>query len=91
MTSTAGQEQSGTIPPGETPDGAPAAPGEPGSSSLHGGARHQIADRVFRSLAVGSGFLITLVIALIAIFLLAQAIPSLAKNTANFFTYTGPW
>ena len=89
MTST-GQEQSGIIPPGETPDGVP-TPDEPGSSGLHGGARHQIADRVFRSLAVGSGFLITLVIALIAIFLLAQAIPSLAKNTANFFTYTGPW
>ena len=90
MTST-GQEQSGTIPPGETPDGAPTPADEPGSSGLQGGAHHQIADRVFRSLAVGSGFLITLVIALIAAFLLAQAIPSLAKNTANFFTYTGPW
>ncbi len=43
-------------------------------------------DRVFRGLASGAGFLIVAMIAAIAIFLLMQAIPSLAKNEANFLT-----
>ncbi len=66
------------------PDGA--APG-----GLDTAARHRVADQVFRTLAVGSGFVVSLVIGLIALFLLAQAAPSLAKNEENFFTYTGDW
>ncbi|WOC12886.1 Phosphate transport system permease protein PstC 2 [Gordonia sp. MP11Mi] len=48
-------------------------------------------DRVMRSLSTGSGLLVSVVIGLIAIFLLIQAVPALAENTANFFTYQGPW
>lgn len=46
---------------------------------------------VFRRLATGSGILVTLVIALIAAFLIIQAAPSLIDNKANFFTYQGRW
>ncbi|MEO9327912.1 phosphate ABC transporter permease subunit PstC [Gordonia sp. B21] len=68
-----------------------ASPDGPDPGGLNTGARHRIADQVFRTLSVGSGFLVSVVIGLIAIFLLAQAIPSLAKNEENFFTYTGEW
>ena len=44
-----------------------------------------------RSLATGSGLLVSVVIGLIAIFLLIQAVPALADNTANFFTYQDTW
>ncbi len=70
--------------PGESPDGK-------GSAGLQVGARHRIADRVFRTLSVGSGLLVSVVIGLIAVFLLAQAVPSLLDNEENFFTYTGDW
>ncbi|MCR8895771.1 phosphate ABC transporter permease subunit PstC [Gordonia sp. GONU] len=77
-------DSDGTSLPGSSPDGAT-------PSNLHSAARHRVADQVFRNLAVGSGFVVSLVIGLIALFLLAQAIPSLAKNEENFFTYTGDW
>ncbi|ATD72104.1 MULTISPECIES: phosphate ABC transporter permease subunit PstC [Gordonia] len=77
-------DSDGTSLPESSPDGAT-------PSNLHSGARHRVADQVFRNLAVGSGFVVSLVIGLIALFLLAQAIPSLAKNEENFFTYTGDW
>lgn len=44
-----------------------------------------------RTLSTGAGLLVSVVIGLIAIFLLIQAIPALAENTANFFTFQGPW
>ncbi|MCZ4537769.1 phosphate ABC transporter permease subunit PstC [Gordonia terrae] len=84
-------KEGGTTPPdtGEfRPTGS--SPDQP-ESSLHSAAHHRVADRVFRTLAVGSGFVVSIVIGLIALFLLAQAIPSLAKNEENFFTYTGQW
>ncbi|MGB6243348.1 phosphate ABC transporter permease subunit PstC [Gordonia sp. (in: high G+C Gram-positive bacteria)] len=56
-----------------------------------GSAVSRVGDRVMRSLATGSGLLVSVVIGLIALFLLIQAIPALAKNSANFFTYTGSW
>ncbi|WP_238526483.1 phosphate ABC transporter permease subunit PstC [Gordonia neofelifaecis] len=56
-----------------------------------GSAVGRFGDRVMSSLATGSGLLVSIVIGLIALFLLIQAVPALAKNTANFFTYTGPW
>lgn len=51
----------------------------------------RIGDRVMSTLAVGSGLLVSGAIALIAVFLLISAVPSLLKNTENFFTYTGTW
>lgn len=44
------------------------------------------ADRVFKMLASAAGSTIVLAIALIALFLLVRAIPSLLANHANFFT-----
>lgn len=43
-------------------------------------------DRLFKSVAVAAGLTIVIAIALIAIFLLVQAVPSLRENHANFFT-----
>jgi len=41
-------------------------------------------DRIFKALTVGSGVFVVVMIALIGIFLLIQAIPSLTENKANF-------
>ncbi|HEU5474134.1 MAG TPA: phosphate ABC transporter permease subunit PstC [Actinophytocola sp.] len=43
-------------------------------------------DAVFRTLAVGSGLAVVVAIFLIGLFLLIQAVPSLAANEANFLT-----
>ena len=43
-------------------------------------------DRLFKSLAAAAGLTIVIAIALIAIFLLVRAVPSLRANHANFFT-----
>lgn len=48
----------------------------------------QLGDRIFKALAVAAGSTIVIAIALIAIFLLIRAIPSLGANHANFFTST---
>ncbi|MCF8603072.1 phosphate ABC transporter permease subunit PstC [Gordonia sp. HY442] len=70
----------------------PAPPsGRRGSSRLTGSAVSRTGDRVMRTLSTGAGLLVSVVIGLIAIFLLIQAIPALAENTANFFTFQGPW
>ncbi|MCF8568906.1 phosphate ABC transporter permease subunit PstC [Gordonia sp. HY002] len=70
----------------------PAPPsGRRGSSRQTGSAVSRTGDRVMRTLSTGSGLLVSVVIGLIAIFLLIQAIPALAENTANFFTFQGPW
>jgi phosphate transport system permease protein len=45
-----------------------------------------LGERIFRSLAVGSGVVIVASIALIALFLLIRAVPSLLENNANFLT-----
>lgn len=73
-------------------DGTPSASsgGQP-PSKLTGSAVSRLGDVVFRRLATGSGILVTLVIALIAAFLIIQAAPSLIDNKANFFTYQGRW
>jgi phosphate transport system permease protein len=42
-------------------------------------------DQVFRGIATGSGLVIVIAIAMIGMFLLIKAIPSLAANKANFF------
>jgi phosphate transport system permease protein len=43
-------------------------------------------DRIFRSLAVGSGVLIVVLIAAIGLFLIAQAIPALGADNESFLT-----
>ncbi|MBH0780590.1 phosphate ABC transporter permease subunit PstC [Nocardia bovistercoris] len=48
----------------------------------------QRAETIFRSLAVASGAIIVASIALIALFLLIRAVPSLRADNANFFTST---
>ena len=55
------------------------------------GAKVRLGDRVFRSLAEGSGILIVVIIAAIGGFLLWRAIPALARNEQNFFLYSGNW
>jgi phosphate transport system permease protein len=46
---------------------------------------------LFRGLSEGSGVLIVVLIAAIGLFLLWRAIPALARNKENFFTYGGNW
>ncbi|WP_109525249.1 MULTISPECIES: phosphate ABC transporter permease subunit PstC [Nocardia] len=48
----------------------------------------QRAETIFRSLAVAAGAIIVASIALIALFLLIRAVPSLRADTVNFFTST---
>ncbi|MGA8547092.1 MAG: phosphate ABC transporter permease subunit PstC [Mycobacterium sp.] len=48
-------------------------------------------DQLFRGLSTGSGVLIVVLIAAIAVFLLMRAIPALARNQENFLTYGGNW
>lgn len=56
-----------------------------------GSARARAGDRIFRSLAEGSGVLVIALIAAIGIFLVWRAVPALGRNDANFFTYGGNW
>lgn len=68
------------------------APTDPDESLIKSnGSAVRLGDRIFRTLSVGSGIFISAMIGLIALFLIIQAVPSLLDNTANFFTYTGPW
>ncbi|WP_186349740.1 phosphate ABC transporter permease subunit PstC [Gordonia spumicola] len=72
--------------------GQPVPPsGREGTATPSGSAVSRNGDRVMRTLATGSGLLVSIVIGLIALFLLLQAIPALAKNTENFFTFDGAW
>jgi phosphate transport system permease protein len=64
---------------------------EPISTDPSKGAKVRLGDKIFRSLAEGSGILIVVLIAAIAVFLLWRAIPALARNQENFFTYGGNW
>jgi phosphate transport system permease protein len=50
------------------------------------GSSRRIGDRIFAGLSVGSGVIVVGLIAAVAIFLLLQAIPALAKDHANFLT-----
>jgi phosphate transport system permease protein len=56
-----------------------------------GSPKVRLGDRVFRGLAEGSGVSIIVLIGAIGAFLLWRAIPALANNTKNFFTYGGLW
>ena len=50
--------------------------------------RRRVGDSVFERLSTASGLVIVIAIVLIAVFLLAKAIPSLAANQVNFLTST---
>jgi phosphate transport system permease protein len=56
------------------------------SGDLAGSSSGRRGDRLFSGLSIGSGALVVAVIAAIAVFLLAQAVPSLLDNKANFLT-----
>lgn len=58
---------------------------------LRGSGKPSRGDRMFRSLSEGSGVLIVVLIAAIGLFLLMRAVPALARNQVNFFTYGGNW
>lgn len=55
------------------------------------GSKVRLGDRIFRLLAEGSGVLIVALIAAIGVFLLWRAVPALARNKENFFTFGGNW
>ncbi|MBS4727554.1 phosphate ABC transporter permease subunit PstC [Mycobacterium sp. SM1] len=63
----------------------------PAPLSPWGKAKPPLGDRIFRVLAVGSGVLIVVLIGAIGVFLLWRAIPALARNEENFFSYGGNW
>ncbi len=56
-----------------------------------GNTTARLADRLFRALSVGSGVFIVTLIAAIGGFLLWRAIPALARDKENFFSYGGNW
>jgi phosphate transport system permease protein len=58
---------------------------------LWGSAKPSRGERMFRGLSEGSGVLIVVLIAAIGLFLLMRAVPALARNQENFFTYAGNW
>ncbi|MEP7036212.1 MAG: phosphate ABC transporter permease subunit PstC, partial [Actinomycetota bacterium] len=69
----------------ELPDpegGGPAVADHP----LSGQGR--LGDRLFGGTARGAGLMVVAMVTLIAVFLMSQALPSLAKNKVNFLTST---
>ncbi|MFD0926326.1 phosphate ABC transporter permease subunit PstC [Williamsia deligens] len=84
--SLSGPDPMDGVIPGPAPTGDNADRPEKGSGTVT-----RLGDRVFRTLSVGSGVLVSLIIGLIALFLIIQAVPALMKNSENFFTYTGTW
>jgi phosphate transport system permease protein len=64
----------GTAPPDRPADG----------KKLELGPVGHLGDRLFSGMAHGSGGLVILIVAFVGIFLLALAIPSLARNESNF-------
>jgi phosphate transport system permease protein len=70
---------------------APILQPAPAPLSPWGKAKPPLGDRVFRGLAEGSGVLIVILIGAVGVFLLWRAIPALARNEENFFSYGGNW
>ena len=96
MTDRLDVTESGGLPnPGDAGSGeviaSPFPEPTPISTDPSKGAKVRIGDRVFRTLAEGSGILIVVIIAAIGGFLLWRAIPALARNEQNFFLYSGNW
>lgn len=83
-----------------TPDPSGAGSGEVVAASFiqpptptlpWGSGKPRLGDRMFRGLSEGAGVLIIVLIAAIGAFLLMRAIPALARNKENFFSYGGNW
>ncbi|SDP79757.1 phosphate ABC transporter membrane protein 1, PhoT family (TC 3.A.1.7.1) [Actinopolyspora xinjiangensis] len=86
-----------SAPPGETgntlveppetpvPEEPVTPPSEPGEKKVV-----RLGDRVFQSVATGSGIFVVAIIAAIGLFLLVRAIPALHANEANFLL-SGQW
>ena len=55
------------------------------------GNKKRPGDVVFSAMSSGSAALITVIIGLIAVFLLWRAVPALMNNSENFFTYGSDW
>jgi phosphate transport system permease protein len=70
---------------------APHPEPEPISTDPNKGGKTRLGDKIFRGFAEGAGILIVVLIAAIGVFLLMRAIPALARNEENFFTYGGNW
>lgn len=83
-TAVGSQKVAGPQRDGDTPK-MPAKPSQQ-SALMDGGGRW--GDRIFKSLALASGGVIIAAIALMGLFLLIRALPSLQANNANFFTST---
>lgn len=64
---------------------------DPISTNPNRGGRIRMGDRIFRGLSEGAGIFIVVLIGAIGVFLLWRAIPALARNEENFFTYGGNW
>uniref|UniRef100_UPI0025FFAB1C phosphate ABC transporter permease subunit PstC n=1 Tax=uncultured Corynebacterium sp. TaxID=159447 RepID=UPI0025FFAB1C len=95
-TGAGGDDLTGDAGTPSAPDRATAGPGDTGSrtSGLTSGKSRRAGDRIFESLTTGSAVLITVFIAAIAIFLIVQAVPALAKERDGigaFFTHSGAW
>jgi phosphate transport system permease protein len=70
----------------EAAAGVPESPEPPPTNATGTGTFVQRGDRVFKGLAVGSGYFIVFLIGAIGLFLLVQALPPLLHNQVNFFT-----
>src|SRR5436190_24329111 len=57
--------------------GLPGTPLVSGAAEPYGKAKVRVGDRVFKALSMGSGLFVVTLIALVAIFLLAKAVPSI--------------
>ncbi|WP_432955787.1 phosphate ABC transporter permease subunit PstC [Micromonospora haikouensis] len=73
---------------------APVSTRTPDGNGLGGGgglprARAFGAERAFRGLTLAAGTAVLVIIAAIAVFLIAKAVPALRANTANFWSYEG--
>jgi phosphate transport system permease protein len=66
--------------------GLPGTPPVSGAFEPYGKAKVRPGDRVFKYLTMGSGLFVVALIALVAIFLLAKAIPSILDDKVSFFT-----
>src|SRR6185312_7197223 len=64
---------------------------EPISTDPSRGGKVRLGDGIFRGLAEGAGILIVVLIGAIGLFLLWRAVPALARNKENFFTFGGNW
>ena len=64
---------------------------DPISTNPNRGGKVRLGDKLFGGAAQGAGILIVVLIAAIGVFLLWRAIPALARNEENFFTYGGNW